>query len=110
MRGRRGCQDERHLVAYIWWCGDEYCDCYQPIIQFHGPGCSGLSESHRVVGPYLWEGRFVTDGEFAAAELEMIITLRAMGEHWPNALESTIPLVAGSWLSRWLSTTSLSPE
>jgi hypothetical protein len=47
-----------YVVAYIWYCGDEECACYQPVIE--------QASSNREVGyPWvhwktLWSGTFVT--------------------------------------------------
>lgn len=47
--------------AEMWWCGDEYCDCYQPQIDLVTPNLT--------VGPpwirrtRIWEGTFASGGE-----------------------------------------------
>lgn len=43
------------LKGYIWWCGDEYCDCYQPRIVEMVPNkrFPGL-----LVERTVWEGTF----------------------------------------------------
>jgi hypothetical protein len=41
--------------AYIWWCGDEVCACYQPVIELYEP-----MAGHRVASvTRLWEGEWV---------------------------------------------------
>lgn len=46
------------IVASIWWCGDEWCDCTQPVIERITP--------NREVGyPWirretLWSGKFLS--------------------------------------------------
>jgi hypothetical protein len=48
-------------VASVWWCGDDYCDCTQPIVELVEP-------NFRAGYPWVkrerhWEGTFETDGE-----------------------------------------------
>ena len=86
---------DARLVAYVWWCGDEWCDCYQPIIQAHHRACRHLTihgeEFHRVEGPYLWQGEFETDGGEGVRE-ELEATLHAMAKYWPDVYQTTITL------------------
>ena len=90
--------DTRRLIAYVWWCGDDYCDCTQPVIQAHHHLCRHLSfegtEAHRFEGEYLWEGEFRSggDGYGVDAYEELGAVLRAMSAHWPVARETTIDL------------------
>lgn len=52
------------LVAGIWWCGDEVCDCTQPIVERVTPNTdAGYPWVRR---ERIWEGQFcseATDGE-----------------------------------------------
>lgn len=52
------------LYAYVWWCGDEYCDCTQAqivhIIERNQYG--GWRES-RVI----WNGTYATEGDWEVA-------------------------------------------
>lgn len=47
------------VVASVWWCGDEYCDCTEPVIE-------RISPNFRAGYPWiqrepLWTGKFLTD-------------------------------------------------
>jgi hypothetical protein len=54
------------LVAYIWWCGDEACDCYRPIVERLWPNeQSGFPWIRR---ERVWEGEFVTSPELGDME------------------------------------------
>lgn len=48
---------EPQVVASIWWCGDEYCDCTEPVIERISPG----TRYPWVRRERLWEGTFLTD-------------------------------------------------
>jgi hypothetical protein len=53
-------------VGYVWWCGDDECNCTQAVIvdYFENkvvPGCVPVRR---------WEGNFHTDGE-PGAETEL---------------------------------------
>jgi len=46
------------LVARIWWCGDEVCDCTQPVIELVVPD---REAGHpRIRRAELWTGKFLT--------------------------------------------------
>ena len=56
---------ERHrwhttrIVASMWYCGDDYCDCTQPVIE-------RITPNHAAGYPWirretLWSGTFLTD-------------------------------------------------
>lgn len=47
------------LVATVWWCGDEYCDCTQAQIQHW---VRNQNDTRFVPGTTLWWGTFHTDG------------------------------------------------
>lgn len=58
-RRRRAWAARDELVAAIWYCGDDYCDCTQPVIE-------RITPNHRAGYPWIrrdrvWEGRFLTD-------------------------------------------------
>ena len=44
-------------IAYIWWCGDDWCDCTQPVVENVQPnlkgGIPGVVTRERV-----WSGTF----------------------------------------------------
>lgn len=53
-------------VAYIWWCGDDHCDCHQPVIE-------DLFENkivHGVVILPVWKGTFI--GEPTTLEMQSL--------------------------------------
>ena len=50
---------DTRLVARIWWCGDEECDCTQPVIERITPNLeAGYPWIRREA---LWSGEFLTD-------------------------------------------------
>jgi hypothetical protein len=57
------------LVASVWWCGDDYCDCTKPVIERITPNTNaGYPWIQR---EQLWEGRFLTRTyEYAHEERE----------------------------------------
>lgn len=52
--------------AYVWWCGDEVCDCYQARIEHLRPNPAGGWFRETV-----WKGAFITDGGYAACLTEL---------------------------------------
>jgi trehalose utilization protein len=52
---------ETTVRAVMWWCGDEHCDCTQPIVERVTP--PPLSGHMGYKFERLWEGTFVTSGE-----------------------------------------------
>ena len=47
-----------YVVAYVWYCGDEECACYQPVIQQVSPNReAGYPWVRREA---LWSGTWVT--------------------------------------------------
>lgn len=53
--------ETERLVAYIWWCGDDHCDCTQPRIDH-------ISPNRKASYPWIhsknvWSGTFQSDGE-----------------------------------------------
>lgn len=49
------------LVARLWWCGDEVCDCYQPMIERMRPN---LAAGYPwITRERVWEGTFDSGGE-----------------------------------------------
>lgn len=77
------------IVAQLWWCGDEECDCTQPMIE-------RITPNRRAGYPWilrdtLWEGEFITDTwEYGREEREerQYAPLRAecerIGIAWPK--------------------------
>lgn len=47
------------LDGYVWWCGDDYCDCTQPQIMHRLQHPAGGYKD--ITKP--WQGTFQTDGE-----------------------------------------------
>jgi hypothetical protein len=57
---------EKRLEAQMWWCGDDYCDCTQPVIERITPNHqAGYPWVHR---ERVWEGEFLTSTEQYSAE------------------------------------------
>ncbi len=56
------------IVAEIWWCGDDYCDCTEPMIVRITPNLkAGYPWIHREV---LWSGEFLTEtGGYSPEEI-----------------------------------------
>jgi hypothetical protein len=52
-------------VAYVWWCGDDCCDCTQAVIVER---YKNAKDPRFFVSVGVWEGEFHTDGEPGAAE------------------------------------------
>jgi hypothetical protein len=59
------------LVAELWWCGDDRCDCTQPqIVRLTPNTVMGYPWVHREA---VWEGEFLTDTwELSEAEREAL--------------------------------------
>jgi hypothetical protein len=47
------------LQAYIWWCGDDDCDCVQPVVDRVEPSPTDRRFWKRT---NIWEGTFVSRG------------------------------------------------
>ena len=45
-----------YIRAYQWYCGDEWCDCHQPVIERCGPNTDAGYPWLRITR--LWEGTF----------------------------------------------------
>lgn len=59
---------ETHLLGYIWWCGDEYCNCLQARIERR----TRRTDARWFAVEDVWEGTFFTDGEgYAQARAEL---------------------------------------
>ena len=57
------------VFVYMWWCGDDYCDCTQPIVEIRSteiPFSFGWTAPTRIA-----EGPFLSQG-YGAAEPEEI--------------------------------------
>lgn len=52
------------LMARIWWCEDEVCDCYQPEILKYIPAPPGQWRRTEVV----WKGEFVSQPDLEDRE------------------------------------------
>lgn len=50
---------EPRIVARMWWCEDEVCDCTQPIIERSAPN---PADPRFYVHQRLWEGEFMSGG------------------------------------------------
>jgi hypothetical protein len=62
---------ETRLEARIWWCGDDECDCTQPVIERITPN---LEAGHPWIRrEVLWTGEFLTDTwEYDRAQREAL--------------------------------------
>ena len=49
------------LVGYVWWCGDEECDCTEPIIawQYTERASNGMRVYRKEA---IWTGTFISRG------------------------------------------------
>lgn len=59
------------VVAYVWWCGDEQCDCTEPVIVRVTPNLeAGYPWVRREA---LWTGQFLSSTfEYSAEERERL--------------------------------------
>jgi hypothetical protein len=69
--------------AVVWWCGDDYCDCYRPQIMLRTPNLTVGPPWDRLTS--IWEGTFTSgpSGEEYRAlkdELAAECELRAIPE------------------------------
>lgn len=78
----------KRFAAYVWWCGDEDCNCYQARIierNMSGSWPRGLKQE-------VWKGSFCTGdaedfpGELATAELNR--AAKALRRVWNDAYHS----------------------
>lgn len=59
------------LVARMWYCGDEECDCTQPIIEVITPNT--VAGYPWIRGKIVWSGEFLTlTYEYTAEERETL--------------------------------------
>lgn len=65
------------LRAYVWWCGDEMCDCYQARIDHSEQKRPGRP-------PTIWEGT-MRDGRWGECNAELNRVAKAMRRHWHDA-------------------------
>lgn len=63
-------QPRGRLVGYVWWCGDDYCDCHQAVIEWEGWHCERV-----------WAGKFRTDGGWAECNRDLNRTAQWMRRH-----------------------------
>jgi hypothetical protein len=49
------------IIAHMWHCGDEICNCYQPKIERITPNKN--NDFPWIERELLWSGTFCTDGE-----------------------------------------------
>lgn len=50
--------ETERVLAHMWWCGDEYCNCFLPIIE-------RITPNHVLGFPcikreFIWEGSFIS--------------------------------------------------
>ena len=54
--------ETERTVAHIWWCGDDECDCIQPVIERITPNReAGYPWIRRET---IWAGTFVSRGSY----------------------------------------------
>ena len=53
--------DGEILVGYVWYCGDEWCDCSEPRINSYKPG--DFNGPLMLNPKRVWSGTFQTDGD-----------------------------------------------
>ena len=61
------------LLGFVWWCGDEWCDCYQPQIAMRN-----LPRYPGGIGVVVWGGTFRTGGQWREANNELNRTAQTM--------------------------------
>lgn len=73
------------VKGYIWWCGDNWCNCTQAkiVARFRN-----LADSRWIVPRLLWAGPFHTDGEPGALD-ELLTKRQRLRETEPD-LEALI--------------------
>lgn len=56
------------IIAEVWWCGDEWCNCTQAqiVARFRN-----LFDSRWIVPVRIWSGEFYTDGDVSGATDEL---------------------------------------
>ena len=73
--------NQERLQAYIWWCGDDQCNCQQAQIR-------GVKPNHEAGYPWIkpvtiWTGTFFTDGEGGEIPTEELLdevnTMKKLG-------------------------------
>ena len=83
--------DARRLRGFVWWCGDDYCDCTQATIEADD-GLNPIYRCWRLNIRSLWQGEFHTNGEGGAhgdlGLIRLYLTERepelAARIHWPS--------------------------
>lgn len=72
-----------YLYAHIWWCGDEVCDCTQPVIERFAPN---PLDSRFWKQERLWEGTFHTQATLEEAS-EQVRELEAAAKQYGIELD-----------------------
>ncbi len=66
------------LQVYIWWCGDEHCDCTQPVVERVTPNIEAWYPwIHR---ERLWEGTFMSSNGYGLEVDEQELRDRELDE------------------------------
>ncbi len=75
---------KNYLRAYLWWCGDEVCNCYQPKIELVKP----RQWSHLQVYDFklLWAGDFHSEPEMQEMQ-DMILELQSKAREYGITLD-----------------------
>lgn len=63
---------KNHIDAYVWWCGDYYCDCRQAKIERVIPryGVGPPWQKREII----WKGTFYSGGEGEKESLDELKT------------------------------------
>lgn len=57
-----------YIILHIWWCGDDECNCSQPLVELV---IDNPSDNRCVKRTKLWEGTFTSDPD--ADEMDKLL-------------------------------------
>lgn len=67
------------IVASMWWCGDEVCNCTQPQIELRKPNHEAGYPWVRIVG--LWKGTFHSEASYEESREQRAELTRAAAQY-----------------------------
>lgn len=56
------------IKAFMWYCGDEFCECSQPVIEKFTWRSDELGRRKLIKRERLWEGTFHSEAELEERE------------------------------------------